>query len=434
MSFLSNRRAVTTEPVQRLTFTETIVIHGQPASAVGDRGRRLFTEFRLWRRANHPRSERLYWHALKPIAAAALILWFAPRYALAVRRRFGVPVSEQIAALCRLGFIEWVNPRCYYFHEHYRRRGTVDCSAYVMRHEFKEGLLRSLHKLRPKVHGARTNLGHKLAFAEIADRFGLPTPKIGAIVQGGRIAIRDRAALSGDLFVKPEQGRGAVGAEAFRRRADGKFAIGDDTFTLSDLLQSLASGAKRQPKLVQVLLRNHPQLADLAGKALVTIRIITVISPEEQPLVTHAMLRTISKLEPDWPGSEEYAAPIDIVSGRLGLMCGDTAIGPQHWYQRHPVTGAAVTGRIVPQWPAIRELAIHAHRVFADRMIVGWDIALTPEGPVLLEGNSYPDTEFLQRVHRQAIGDSPLGAPLAHQLDRLEALRGGFRAAASGAP
>ena len=89
--------------------------------------------------------------------------------------------------------------------------------------------------LIPLVDQTRTNLGHKLAFAEIADRFGLPTPKIGAIVQGGRIAIRDRAALSGDLFVKPEQGRGAVGAEAFRRRADGKFAIGDDTFTLSDL-------------------------------------------------------------------------------------------------------------------------------------------------------------------------------------------------------
>ena len=92
------------------------------------------------------------------------------------------------------------------------------------------------------------------------------------------------------------------------------------------------------------------------------------------------------------------------------------------------------TGRILPQWSAIRRLAVRAHQVFADRMIVGWDIALTPEGPMLIEGNSYPDTEFLQRVHRQAIGDSPLGPPLAHQLDRLEAVRGGFRKKASDAP
>jgi len=46
--------------------------------------------------------------------------------------------------------------------------------------------------------------------------------------------------------------------------------------------------------------------------------------------------------------------------------------------------------------------------VFSDRMLVGWDIALTPEGPVVLEGNSYPDVHFLQRVHQQPIGMSPL--------------------------
>lgn len=180
--------------------------------------------------------------------------------------------------------------------------------------------------------------------------------------------------------------------------------------------------------LLQPMLRNHPGIADLAAQSLVTLRVITAFTPDEQPVVTHAMLRSISKLEPAWPGSEEYAAPVEIASGRLGAMCGDTAIGPQHWYGVHPVTRAPVTGRIVPRWPEIRALAVRAHRVFADRVIVGWDIALTPEGPVLIEGNSYPDTEFLQRVHRQAIGHSPLGPLLAHHLGRLETLGGRFRA------
>jgi hypothetical protein len=90
------------------------------------------------------------------------------------------------------------------------------------------------------------------------------------------------------------------------------------------------------------------------------------------------------------------------------------------------MTGAAVAGRVVPLWPAIDALARAAHRVFADRLLVGWDIALTPEGPVLLEGNSYPDTEFLQRVHDQPIGASPLGPLLAYHLDQLAQLRGRF--------
>jgi len=418
MSFLAHHNAIAVRPAEQLTVAETAAPH-----AVGLRGRELFGRLRLWRRANHPRMERLYWHCLKPIAAAALILWYTPRYAWIVRLRFGVPLHEQIGAQCRLGFRDWVNPRCYYFHELYRHRGAVDCGAFVMRHEIKEGLLRALHKLRPKPHGTRINLGHKLTFAEICGAFQLPTPAIAAIAHSGHVEILDPEALSGDLFVKPEMGRGAMGAEAFHRRADGRFAIGDDALSLSDVLESVAAESRRT-KLVQPLLRNHPEIADLAEQSLVTIRIITAYAPEDRPVATHAMLRILSKLEPSWPGGEEYAAPIDIANGQLGVMCGDTAIGPQHWYETHAITGTRITGRRVPQWPAIRALALEAHRVFADRMLVGWDIALTPDGPVLIEGNSYPDTEFLQRVHDQPIGDSPLGPLLAHHLNRLEALEG----------
>ena len=78
---------------------------------------------RDWRRATRPRLERFYWHNLKPIAALALIFWYTPQYGRAVQHRFGVSIAAQIAAQCRLAFREWVNPRCYYFHEHYRRAG-----------------------------------------------------------------------------------------------------------------------------------------------------------------------------------------------------------------------------------------------------------------------------------------------------------------------
>jgi len=150
MSYLVNQRGFAVPPADRLTVAE---LEWQAAS-VGARGRALFARLRLWRRANHPLGERLYWHALKPIAAAALILWYTPIYALIVRDRYGIPVSEQILQQARLAFRDRVNPRCYYFHEHYLRRGPVDCSGYVMRHEFKEGLLRSLHKIRPQVSEA----------------------------------------------------------------------------------------------------------------------------------------------------------------------------------------------------------------------------------------------------------------------------------------
>src|SRR5581483_11842948 len=177
---------------------------------VGRRGRALFSGLRLWRRAPRPRLERFYWHSLKPLFALALIIWYTPQYAGVVRRRFGVGIAAQIAAQLHLAFREWVNPRCYYFHEHYRQAGVPNVDGYVMRHEIKEGLLKSLHKLRPKVYGARINLGHKLDFAETCADFGLPTPEILAFARHGKVMVTGGGWVAQDLFVKPEQGRGAI--------------------------------------------------------------------------------------------------------------------------------------------------------------------------------------------------------------------------------
>ncbi|MGH6892128.1 MAG: sugar-transfer associated ATP-grasp domain-containing protein, partial [Dongiaceae bacterium] len=74
----------------------------------------------------------------------------------------------------------------------------------------------------------------------------------------------------------------------------------------------------------------------------------------------------------------------------------------------------------VPNWQEIKSVALAAHNACPDRLLVGWDIALTPDGAVLLEGNAYPDVDFLQRVHRCPLGSSPMGAPLYHRLVELE--------------
>jgi glutathione synthase/RimK-type ligase-like ATP-grasp enzyme len=72
----------------------------------------------------------------------------------------------------------------------------------------------------------------------------------------------------------------------------------------------------------------------------------------------------------------------------------DATIG---WLDTHPDTGAKIVGRKLPLWEETKALAVQAHRAFADRVLVGWDIAIANEGPVVVEGNSSPDLDITQR-------------------------------------
>jgi hypothetical protein len=102
------------------------------------------------------------------------------------------------------------------------------------------------------------------------------------------------------------------------------------------------------------------------------------------------------------------------------MMTGDKADMWLEWSEDHAITHARVLGRVVPCWNGVRSIALMAHSACRDRLLIGWDIAVGPDGAVLLEGNSYPDVDFLQRSHQCAIGDSPLGPLIFSRLIELE--------------
>ena len=91
------------------------------------------------------------------------------------------------------------------------------------------------------------------------------------------------------------------------------------------------------------------------------------------------------------------AAAVDVQTGilsRASNLGADASLG---WLDRHPVTGARIAGTRLPMWDDVREFALRAHRGFSDRVLIGWDIAITPDGPVMVEGNGSPDLDIMQR-------------------------------------
>ena len=65
-------------------------------------------------------------------------------------------------------------------------------------------------------------------------------------------------------------------------------------------------------------------------------------------------------------------------------------------YDEHPDTHIRFVGYQLPMIPEAIALAKRAAREIPQMRHVGWDVAITPDGPAIIEGNEYPGTDLCQ--------------------------------------
>ena len=93
-------------------------------------------------------------------------------------------------------------------------------------------------------------------------------------------------------------------------------------------------------------------------------------------------------------------------SGQGGILC---RVDPQsgmiispatddyfNVYEKHPDTGIVLQGYQLPMVDRAVAMAKEAALVFPQVGHVGWDMAITPTGPAIIEGNEFPGTDLCQ--------------------------------------
>ena len=370
------------------------------------------------------------WHAMRPseIPAQMLLTLGAPlRFAAVfgwhclhsharVERSHGKDALRQAAEAIAAAFADGVPAENYYKFEMFVNERRAVARHYIHRREFKGpgGVNRQFKALRRR-QGRTTPLGDKAAFARHCLAQGLPTIPLLAFGRDGRLlqSPPDGMLPQQDLFAKPIKGRGGHGAEAWRWTGQDRYRCGDGrTLDGAGLLQHVAdSGMVLQPRR-----RNHVELAAIAGGALATVRAVTCLDERLQPELTHAVLRMArdQNATVDNFHAGGIAAAVDLAIGRLGRATDLGLKDSGGWHATHPLSGARIEDRVLPHWAAVRSLALEAHARFCDHAIIGWDIAILADGVELVEGNSAPDLDIVQRVHGAPAGLDRLGALLAH--------------------
>lgn len=268
----------------------------------------------------------------------------------------------------------------------------------------KEVMLGRQLAINPASHFALTE--DKLAFYRHCCEQGLPTPRVLGVwgesdqwPDGEPSANDDRAwrdlcdqIETRDLVLKPVHGVHGEGVMLLQRQADGYVSQAGERLTADDLLSRMRA-SNYSTWMMQERLRAHPEIAALSGNDnLQTARVVTCVDCEGNAEVVFAWLRIIGGHEAfdnfNFGTSGNYVATLDLSTARVHYALGGSSDGlGVEAVTTHPATGVRMEGFAIPHGRAVFDLARRAAQCFVPLRTIGWDIAITPDGVALIEGN-----------------------------------------------
>ena len=196
----------------------------------------------------------------------------------------------------------------------------------------------------------------------------------------------------GEIVCKPAIGKSGVGIEMIRKTGE-RFLVRGRAVGADELYEHLVRHSVHGRLLLQKRMWNHPELGALSGKtALQTIRIVTFLQEDGTCELMFARLKLIvgdnqtDNFDKGIPGN--IVGVVALESGRLSAVYAKVVgeVGVRR-LTHHPDSGNPLEGFVVPDWTDVLSLVGRAAAAFAQLRVLAWDIAVTPEGPMLVEGN-----------------------------------------------
>ena len=247
------------------------------------------------------------------------------------------------------------------------------------------------------VHNARSAypfVDDKVLTKRLAEKFGIPTPEVYAVIENhGSIASLPRV-LEGlrEFVVKPARGAGGSGiilirdktAEGFATQSGKVMTLDDFAYHISTILSGIYSlGGMEDKAIIEALIHPDPVFADVTAREGV---------PDERIIVYRgvpvmAMVRLPTEASDGKANLHRGAigAGIDI-GGGVTL----SAVHQSRIVDKHPDTGSPVAGIRIPNWDRLLLMAAKSTEM-TGLGYLGADFVLDREaGPVLLELNARP--------------------------------------------
>ncbi|NMH87415.1 sugar-transfer associated ATP-grasp domain-containing protein [Flavivirga algicola] len=281
----------------------------------------------------------------------------------------------------------------FYYFKYLYRKNVTNYLDYV---SFKEQLLlvghRSLHN--PDYVALINN---KLYFALFCERISIKTPKLISYNLGSNfffnnevVKITDKEKLVDFFEVLFDKNK--IDALFFRPPSDyggkGCFKITKEDIenNLDGLYQNLVNGNFVHTKVV----KQHDDINKIHSKSVNTLRIISLLTLEGHIEIISAFIRFgVGDSVVDNATSGGFFVGINLEDGTLQPIGHYLSQHGGEEITEHPDSGYKFEGFKIPYYKEACDLVLDTAKIIPDGLI-GWDVAITSNGPVIIETNAEP--------------------------------------------
>ncbi len=203
--------------------------------------------------------------------------------------------------------------------------------------------------------------------------------------------------FASEFVIKPSRGAFGKGVKVFNRQGGGFVDPFSKTYKALDIYSIMLSDPEHDSFVIQERLKNHPEIIRLTNtKHLQTVRITTFLDRANRCHIIHAHIKLVTgrgitdAFEYGLTGNIQASASLDDGALRPAVTLKLDGSGVKN-ISAHPKTGICFDQFQLPMWSRACKLVKDIAPKFLPIRTVGWDVALTPTVPVIVEGNIWWD-------------------------------------------
>lgn len=163
-------------------------------------------------------------------------------------------------------------------------------------------------------------------------------------------------------------------------------------------LNEYYENCKTSKIFLEDLVEQHKDLNKLCSTSCNTIRIMTFNNNGKSEILWAGLRIGNGVNSVDNFHAGGMATEIDLETGKLKYPALDKDLNE---YIKHPKSGVIFEGYKVPFFEEVKKMVLEASLESDKILVVGWDIAITPDGPLVIEGNRRPGFDVVQVASRK---------------------------------